>query len=71
MTSRVFHVRYVTLSLFRRDFGEEGHLGNSHEREAQQLEEDADDEGRQLPSVATWRKDGGAIMESRLTFAAN
>lgn len=52
------HVRCATLGLFRRDFGEEGHLGHGHKREPQQLEEDPDDEGRQLPSVPTWRKDG-------------
>lgn len=51
----------VTLGLFRRDFGEEGHLRHGHKREPQQLEKDPDDEGRQLPSVPTWRKDGGAV----------
>lgn len=53
------HVCCVTLGLFRRDFGEEGHLRHGHKREPQQLEEDPDDEGRQLPSVPAWRKDGG------------
>lgn len=48
---------YVTLGLFRRDFGEEGHLRHGHKREPQQLEKDPDDEGRQLPSVAAWRKE--------------
>lgn len=52
---------YVTLGLFRRDFGEEGHLRHGHKREPQQLEKDPDDEGRQLPPVAAWRKDGGTI----------
>lgn len=47
-------VRDLTLRPFRRDFGEEGHLRHGHEREAQQLEEDPDDEGHQLPAVATW-----------------
>lgn len=52
-------VRDVTLCLFRRDFGEEGHLGHGHEREPQQLEEDPDDEGRQLPLGAPWWREGG------------
>lgn len=54
------HVRDLTLRLLRRDFGEEGHLGHGHEREAQQLKEEPDDEGRQLPSGAPWREEGGA-----------
>lgn len=49
-----------TLRFLRRDFGEERHLGHSHEGEPQQLQEHPDDEGHQLPPVATWqvRRDG-------------
>lgn len=55
------HVHDLTLRLFRRDLGEERHLGHGHEREAQQLQEDPDDEGRQLPAVATCRSQSEPI----------
>lgn len=61
---RLSVARRLTLRLFRRDFGEEGHLGHGHQREAQQLEEDPDDEGRQLPPVATWRGEEGGGRRS-------
>lgn len=48
-----------TLRFLRRDFGEERHLGHSHEGEPQQLQEHPDDEGRQLPPVAPWQVYGG------------
>lgn len=62
------HARRATLGLFRRDFGEEGHLRHGHKREPQQLEEDPDDEGRQLPPVPTWGKDGGQSPSTTLAL---
>lgn len=51
----LFALHLPTLRFLRHDFGEERHLGHSHEGEAQQLQEHPDDKGRQLPPVATWQ----------------
>lgn len=60
-----------TLRFLCRDFGEERHLGHSHEGEPQQLQEHPDDEGRQLPPVAPWQvwRDGKCQRKKHQSFS--
>lgn len=60
-----------TLRFLCRDFGEERHLGHSHEGEPQQLQEHPDDEGRQLPPVAPWQvwRDGKRQRKEHQSFS--